>query len=382
MRICDLTTLYLDGGEGGVNTYLTEKARDLAERSDCEHVVIVPGARSERRQLFSTTVYTVKSPRLPSNPQHRVLASLREVKRILRATQPDLVEVDCAYFLAQVARSALPNVPVVGFYHVHLPTFIARARASRLGPLLAGAAERMTWRYVELCNNSCDRVVVTSNPIRDRLIQAGFRVPLELVQLGVNLDLFHPNETPHDPARPCELLYVGRLSPEKDLAVLLDAFGRLSPRASYRLTLVGEGPLRDDLVRQAAGDSRIRFLGRIPYGQELSQRYREADLLVVPSPNETFNLTVFEGLASGLPVVAVRQGGPKELVRPEIGALARPSDPADLARTIEAVANRKIPPATCRDHVAERSSWTRTFDRLLEVYQGACNARGVASSTR
>lgn len=378
MRICDLTTLYIDGGEGGVNTYLTEKARDLAERSDCEHVVIVPGARSEQRRLFSTTVYTVKSPRLPSNPQHRVLANFREVKRILRATQPDLVEVDCAYFLAQVARSALPNVPVVGFYHVHLPTFIARPRASRLGPLFAGAAERMTWRYVDLCNKSCDRVVVTSTPIRDRLVQVGFKVPLEQVQLGVNLDLFHPHETKSE-SGPCELLYVGRLSREKDIPVLIDAFKVLTPREDYRLTIVGDGPVRGELVQQAAGDSRIRFLGRIPYGVELGARYREADLLVVPSPNETFNLTVLEGLASGLPVVAVRQGGPRELVSPEIGALARPSDSNDLARNIEAVAKREIPWRVCREHVAARSSWRRTFDRLLEVYQGACNARGVVT---
>jgi len=378
MRICDLTTLYIDGGEGGVNTYLTEKARDLAERSDCEHMIIVPGARNERRQLFSTTVYTVKSPRLPSNPQHRVLANIREVKRILRQTRPDLVEVDCAYFLAQVARSALPNVPIVGFYHVHLPTFIARPRASRLGPLFAGAAERMTWRYVDLCNKSCDRVVVTSTPIRDRLIQVGFKVPLEQVQLGVNLDLFSPRAAETSEG-PCELLYVGRLSREKDIPVLIDAFKALTPRGDYRLTIVGDGPVREELVQQTGGDRRVRFLGRIPYGAELAARYREADLLVVPSPNETFNLTVLEGLASGLPVVAVRQGGPRELVSPEIGALARPSDPIDLARSIEAVAQRAIPSETCREHVAARSSWSRTFDRLLEVYEGARNAHGVAT---
>ena len=382
MRICDLTTLYMDGAEGGVNTYLTEKARDLAERSDCEHLIVVPGARNERRRLFKSTLITVKSPRLPSNPQHRVLAGLREVKRILRAERPDLVEVDCAYFLGQVARSALPNVPVVGFYHVHLPTFIARPRASRLGPLLAGAAERMTWRYVDYCNDTCDRVVVTSTPIRERLIQVGFKVPLELVQLGVNLDFFHPPSTPRPAGAPYELLYVGRLSREKDLGVLLDAFRRLTPRHDYRLTLIGDGPLHDELQQQAAGDERIRFLGRIPYGdEELARRYREADLLVVPSPNETFNLTVFEGLASGLPVVAVKQGGPKELVSSEVGALARPSDPADLARTIAEVAAREISAEACRSHVAASCSWRQTFDRLLEVYAGARAARRVGAAS-
>ena len=66
------------------------------------------------------------------------------------------------YLLGQVARSALgEGVPIVGFYHVHLPTFIARPRASKLplGSLFASTAERMTWRYVDYCNRYCDRVV-------------------------------------------------------------------------------------------------------------------------------------------------------------------------------------------------------------------------------
>ncbi|HBP17432.1 MAG TPA: hypothetical protein DEA08_06535 [Planctomycetes bacterium] len=382
MHICDLTTLYIDHGEGGVNTYLFEKARHLAAQreqgSPVRHTIVVPGRRDTRRQLFGSTLITVKSPSLPSNPQHRVLARVKEVKRILRDLRPDIVEVDCAYLLGQVAKSALPQVPVVGFYHVHLPTFIARPRASRLGPLLAATAERATWRYVDYCNRYCERVVVTSAPIEERLRQAGFRVPLQRVQLGVNLELFQPHQ--REAQDIVELLYVGRLSREKDLEVLLDAFQRLTPRERYRLTLVGDGPLRRQLERQAAGDGRVRFLGAIPYGQELAQRYRQADVLAVPSPNETFNLTVLEGLASGLPVVAVRQGGPRDLVTDEVGALARPSDPADFARALHEVAKRRISPAFCREHVEARSSWTRTFDRLLDLYDEVCGQPARAAS--
>jgi alpha-1,6-mannosyltransferase len=379
MRVCDLTTLYLDGGEGGVNTYLFEKARDFAGRTDIEHVILVPGGRNETRRLFQSTVHTIKSPRLPSNPQHRVLAAVREVRRLLRRERPDVVEVDCAYLLGQVARSALPEVPVVGFYHVHLPTFIARPRASRLGPLLAATAERATWRYVDYCNRTCDRVVVTSTPIEERLRVAGFRVPLERVQLGVNLELFQPRPA-RDPDAPIEVLYVGRLSREKDLSVLIQAFRRLSPHSAYRLTLIGEGPMRASLEREARGDPRVRFLGSCPYGQTLAEHYRRADLLAVPSPNETFNLTVLEGLASGIPVVAVRQGGPRDLVTPEVGELARPSDPADFARAIAEVAARKIPSEVCRAHVEARHSWKKTFDRLLGVYKDVAGSRSRVAS--
>src|SRR3989442_6380243 len=83
MRICDLTTLYIDGGAGGVNTYLHEKARFLADVGGAEHSIIVPAARSERRNLFGSTVHAVRSPRLPWDRQHRVLSDFRTVRRAL-----------------------------------------------------------------------------------------------------------------------------------------------------------------------------------------------------------------------------------------------------------------------------------------------------------
>jgi len=122
MRICDLTTLWIDGGTGGgVNTYLAEKARYLAQRGGTEHVIVVPGERTRKQRLYGSTLYTIKSPRLPANPPHRVLWNLSAVTKILQDELPSVVEVDCAYLLGKVAADALRsrNVPVVGFYHVH-----------------------------------------------------------------------------------------------------------------------------------------------------------------------------------------------------------------------------------------------------------------------
>ena len=385
LRVCDLTTLYLDGGQGGVNTYLLEKARYLAaHRPDVSHVVVVPGRRTERRTLFNSTIYTLKSPSLPSNPEHRVLTQFGEVERILRDAPPSVVEVDCAYLLGKVAAQALADrgVPIFGFYHVHLPTFIARTGAARFSSRLAGAAEHWAWRYVEYCHRHCDRLVVSSRDVQARLQARGFG-RLEWVPLGVNLDLFRPAEGSPDPARPVTILHVGRLSREKDLPVLIEAFRLLSRRGSYRLVIVGDGPLRRKLEQQAASDARIVFRGALPYGEALARVYAEADLLVVPSPNETFNLTVLEGMAAGLPVVAVNQGGPVDLITPEVGALAHPGDPADLAAKLEDVARRRESFTACREYVERHYSWERTFSRLMEVYERAVashRAAGVATA--
>src|SRR5579871_784031 len=156
MRVCDLTTLYIDGGEGGVNTYLLEKARYLASLPEVErHVIIVPGERDEKDEVFGSTVYKIASPRLPSSPgpESRVLVRFNEIRRILGDESPTVVEVDTAYFLGRVAASTLraKNVPVVGFFHVNLPV-MARLAAARLGRFVPRILERLAWSYVGLCS--------------------------------------------------------------------------------------------------------------------------------------------------------------------------------------------------------------------------------------
>ncbi|MBI4618318.1 MAG: glycosyltransferase [Planctomycetes bacterium] len=381
MRICDLTTLYIDGAESGVNTYLHEKARFLARRREgARHVAIVPGRANSRERLFDTTVYTLKSVRAPGKPDHRILTDFSRIREILRAESPDIVETDCVYYLGRVARGALPDVPLVGFYHVHLPTFIARPSVLRFGKSAAAAIERMAWRYVRFCTRPLDRVLVSSRDIESRLVREGFN-RIDYVPLGVNLDLFRSRANGngnHGNGRhagdPVVILHVGRLSPEKNQRDLIDAFRILSRRGDYRLQIVGDGPARGDLESRAAGDDRIAFLGTRPYAQDMPRLYASADLLAQPSPNETFSLTILEAIASGLPVVAVGQGGPVDLVTPERGELARPGDPHDLAAKIEKVASRRSLCFSSRVHVPARS-WDETFDRLLAVYDSVLAAR-------
>jgi alpha-1,6-mannosyltransferase len=373
MRICDLTTLYIDGGAGGVNTYLREKSSFLARLDgSIEHTVIVPAATSERRRLFNSTVHAVKSPALPWNRQHRLLVNLGEVKKILKRAAPDVVEVDCAYLLPRLAARALDpgRTPVIGFYHVHLPFHAARA-GGRLHPALARRGEGLAWRYLRFCARPLTRLVVPSLDILERLRARGLE-RLEHVPLGVNLDLFHPlaGDGREGPAR--QVLYVGRLSEEKDLRLLFQAYAALAAaQRDLRLVVVGDGPLRPLVEALARSRSDVTVSGLCPYGPELARLYHQADVLAVPSPNETFGLTVLEAFASGLPVVATRRGGPVELVTPEVGALARPGDAADLAEKLGAVLARGSWTRRCRRHAERHYSWDRTFKRLLEVYAGA-----------
>jgi alpha-1,6-mannosyltransferase len=374
MRICDLTTLYLDGAQGGVNTYLTEKARHFGHHPDVsQHTIIVPGRRDEVRQLLGSTIHVVKSPPMPSNPQHRVLARFGEVQRLLRTIEPSVVEVDCAYFLAEATR-ALPTIPIIGCYHVHLPALVGSSWISGLGSTATHTVERLAWRYLGFCLRRCDRIVVTSLAIRQQLEAAGL-AGLEHIPLGVNLELFSPLRRTHarTDGAPIELLYVGRLSPEKNVARLIEAYSLL-PSQRFRLTIVGDGPCERALQRQAAHFAGIHFLGSLPYGELLADRYAAADLFVSPGHRETFNLTLLEALASGLPVVCAAGGSSRELIHADSGAVVCDDSPQALAQQIELV-SAKLSGPTQRRGPVEQYTWSRTFEGLLALYRDAIASR-------
>lgn len=373
MRICDLTTLYIDGGAGGVNTYLLEKARYLSDHSGVKnHTIIVPGARNTRQSLFGSTLYTVKSPRFFYNPHHRILTNYWQIKQLLAAVHPDLIEVDCSYVLGRWAQAAMGKrrVPLVGFYHTHLPSFYARPLTQRFGNAVAQIAESCAWQYMAYCMAPLDKVLVASQDIYARLVSS-FETQVEHVPLGVNMDLFTPllpqsrtdgNERP-------VILYVGRLSQEKDLAVLFKAFQLLSQRGPYQLCIVGDGPLRPQTERFVRTTAHAVYAGMIPYGERLAEIYATADVLALPSRNETFGLTILEALASGIPVVAINQGGPTDLLHARVGALAAPGDPVDFADKLARVLMDKSLTQQCRAYVAEYFSWDKTFMKLLTVYE-------------
>jgi glycosyltransferase involved in cell wall biosynthesis len=316
-------------------------------------------------------LYTVKSPCFFYNPHHRILAHYGQIKQLLTAIRPDLIEVDCCYLLGRWARAALGtrHVPLVGFYHTHLPSFYARPLTQRFGNTIAQLAEACAWRYMAYCMAPLDKVLVASQDIYARLVTS-LPTKVEQVPLGVNMALFTPRP-PRPMTAPRErprILYVGRLSQEKDLTVLFEAFRLLNQRGAYELCIVGDGPLRPQTERFVRTTAHAVYAGMIPYGERLAAFYATADVLALPSRNETFGLTILEALASGVPVVAINQGGPMDLLHDGVGALATPGDPVDFADKLAHVLAQQPMAQQCRAYVAEAFSWQKTFSKLLTIY--------------
>lgn len=174
------------------------------------------------------------------------------------------------------------------------------------------------------------------------------------------------------PAPPIELLFVGRLSVEKGLAVLLDAWARSPQPEAFALTVLGDGAEREALQTLAKsrglGD-RVRFEG---YVADPSAAYARAHALVLPSYREGLPMTLLEAASAGLPIVASAVGGIPEALASDAGILAPPGDVGAWSRALDRL-RAELPALTraARDNapaVRERFSPARWAAQTRDLY--------------
>ncbi|MHC5725162.1 MAG: glycosyltransferase family 4 protein, partial [Nostoc sp.] len=159
---------------------------------------------------------------------------------------------------------------------------------------------------------------------------------------GIDCEKFHPRNISYNPIpndnRPT-LLFVGRITPEKNVNQLLDIFPLIAAKIpDVHLVIVGSGPL-DEEIRQRAQKfgSGITVWGE-SHGTELLGWFARADVFINPSITENFCTTNNEALASGTPVVAVVAPSTSEQVFPgRNGFLAQPNNPTDFAQKVIAI---------------------------------------------
>ncbi|SCM77352.1 Glycosyl transferase group 1 [uncultured Pleomorphomonas sp.] len=170
-------------------------------------------------------------------------------------------------------------------------------------------------------------------------------------------------------ARPQIVGAVGRLSPEKGMDLLLDAFARLTT-PDARLVIGGDGPERQRLVERAAGlgiGDRVRFLGRVASAAEV---YGLARVAAVPSRTEAFGMTTVEALSAGLRVVATDCEGSREILAGPYGELVPVGDAAALAAALDRALATPPDPAPGVTRAQEFSAeagigqWERLFAGL------------------
>lgn len=177
-------------------------------------------------------------------------------------------------------------------------------------------------------------------------------------------------------------LFVGRLSPEKGLGVLMRAWDLLGGRMPLRIA--GGGPMAEEVAAWAAGAPGVTMLGHLP-PTDVAREMQAASVLVVPSIwYEGFPMTVVEAMAVGTPVVASRLGALEEIVRHErTGLLFESGDAAALASAIRWVVSNagavRDMRATSRGEYLERFTAEASYAQLLRIYQDASGSDEAAA---
>ncbi len=240
-------------------------------------------------------------------------------------------------------------------------------RGSRAATALAAAAV-VARRLSGTWHDGVDAYIALSQFARGIFVSAG--VPEG--KLTVKPNFIHPDPGPGD-GRGGYVLYLGRLSEEKGIRVLLEAWRMLEPAA--RLRIVGDGPLRDTL-REQYPESTVEWAGRLTR-EEALEALRQAAWLAVPSIcYEGSPLAVLEALAVGTPVIASDLGSLPELVEPgRTGWLAPPGDAPAWAAVLDRALSQRAQAAAMRPEARRcyRSRYTGEVNHqaLLAIYRQA-----------
>jgi glycosyltransferase involved in cell wall biosynthesis len=264
------------------------------------------------------------------------------------------------------------DIPRVGSYHTELGAY-ASLRSGQ--PDLGVVVDAMLKSFYGACE-----LVLSPSPATDRRLGV-LGIDEQRIgrwERGVDLRRFDPRRR-EDRVLSGEVtvLYTGRLTKEKGVDLLAEAFLTAHQRDSrLHLALAGGGPEEDHLRRRL--EEKATFLGWL-HGDELPRAYASADIFLFPSQTDTYGQAILEAQASGLPVVAVGEGGPRSLIAHGETGLLAPAQPGALADHLLSLAGD----ALLRERIRRRAQMAvrgRTWKASLE--QLACGYRHALDASR
>lgn len=257
-------------------------------------------------------------------------------------------------------------------YDLYTGTYVALPQPA------ADAVMRQVWPEV---TDQADVVITPSESVRQIMLDFGVRQPIQVIENGVDLRPFHQTVFPiprHElgiPEDAIVLIYVGRLSSEKNLHVLLDQFAIAQDIVpELHLVLVGKGAQQSDLAEQARHLSvsrHVHFAGAIAY-DTIPRYLTAADLFVTASVTEVHPLTIIEAMAAGLPVAAPAAPGIVDTVELGVSGLLTENPERGLAAAMVGLAlneTRRKQMGEAARQASERFDIRRTVSQTVALYE-------------
>ncbi|PWW07479.1 glycosyltransferase involved in cell wall biosynthesis [Paenibacillus cellulosilyticus] len=299
------------------------------------------------------------------------------VRRALQLFQPTLIHVATPFNMGLfgIHYAKKYRIPLVASYHTHFDRYLPYYNLQWMAKLL--------WRYMEWFHHECRMIFVPSPSTKAQLVGRGWRGERLLVwPRGIKADQFYPGVNRSELELPASctitpeqfvVLYVGRLSPEKDVGIAIDAFDKFRRSHPDAVMLIaGDGPSASELAARVTREQLpIHFLGfqSMPALREL---YAAADAFMFPSATETFGNVVLEAMACGAPVIGARAGGVADTVTHGVNGLL--CDPGHVDSFVDALERLYHDPEE-RGRLSARGlaysrnqSWDAIFGRLLSQF--------------
>ena len=218
-------------------------------------------------------------------------------------------------------------------------------------------------------------LVACSDGLRELAQETDANVNINVIPDGLALARFEPAQRESHPET-VRILTIGRLIPRKGFQFLIRALPHILAKTEthFEIEIVGDGPYRDELLQLAESlgvASKIHFSGSVPYA-ELPEKYRRADIFILPSLAEGMPLVVLEAMGTGLPIVASRVQGIDELVAAGInGEVFDPGDVDGLARCLVKLINageQRIAMGKASIERVKPYDWKHIADAYLALY--------------
>jgi alpha-1,6-mannosyltransferase len=340
IKTLHITNCY-HASSGGIRTFY-RALLDAANQRQREIRLVVPGPKDSIEEIGEfAKIYTIAAPGSPFvDSRYRLLLPhlyalpyRSKLRQILEEERPGLVEVCDKYtlcFLPSVLRrgwiESAPQAVLVGLSCERMDDNVsAFISPGSLGRRFAN------WYMRKIYAPRFDCHISNSQYTAGELIEAlALRpdLPVHVCPMGTDCENLGPHRreqkkrealvatfrnTSHAGENTKLLLYVGRISREKNISLLLEMMELLEDRGSaeYRLLVVGAGPLanwlRSSAERRVHG--RVQLLGHLADRERLADIFANCDALIHPNPREPFGIAPLEAMASGLPVVAPFSGG-------------------------------------------------------------------------
>jgi glycosyltransferase involved in cell wall biosynthesis len=284
------------------------------------------------------------------------------------------------------AEMFLSHVPRVSSYHTNIALY-----AKHFGyPVLSPAI----WGLQRFLHNQCAAIMCPSPSTSRTLMDHNF--PAEKIKIwhrGVDTDLFSQSKRRKEFRQMWHaedkvvMLYVGRVSWEKNLKVLAQAYINLHRGRDVHLVITGDGPAKAELEAFFNEEkANVTFTGYLEgismitadAGENLAATFASCDLFVFPSMSETFGQVVLEAQASGLPVVAFQAEGVCDIIQDgRTGWLVPRSATEEVAfeNAISAVLANPEKRLQARVEAVQWASkwrWSEAMEKAVETYREAC----------